>query len=183
MARRQARLPAKMSKYYVYDAAVKRYLGGFPVKDDETGKRYVMLTDDQAAYFIRNGTIGTVSLDDLQGEARRQVHQISGGRIPMTEADFERGRVRERQVLTMGAYGLPGKKIKVATERNAVQDPATNIDNVIKNGGMVNDASISASERARARRSSTQIVFQQSEGMTKRELAASTVRPIASSKG
>lgn len=172
MARRQARQPVATRKFYLYDANVQRYLGGFPVKIDEDGHRYIMLTDEQAGYWKRTAVVGSVRLPELQGEARRQAHQISGGRIPMTEQDIERGRVREEQVRTMGAYGLPGKIVKVATKRNAVQDPSTRIDNVIKNGGMVTEAAISDEQRRKARMSNSQVLFQMSEGMSKRELAS-----------
>jgi hypothetical protein len=171
MARRQAAQPQITRRYYVYDAGVQRYLGGYPVKQDERGQRYVMLTAEQANYWMQTGAIGTVILDQVTGEARRQIHQLSGGRIPMTEEDFARGRSREHQVMSMGAYGLPGKKLKVSTERNAVQDPATHIDNVIKHGGLGTDASISGEARRHARRNNTEVMFSVSEGMSKTELA------------
>jgi hypothetical protein len=181
MARRQARLPAQTRRFYLYDQAVARYLGGFPVKTDETGARFLMLTDEQAGYWMRTGVVGKVRLEALEGEARRQVNQISGGRLPMTEEDRARGRVREEQVMTMGAFGMPGKKVRVATRRNAVQDPATHIDNVIKHGGMVTEAAITEEVRRNARRMSTQVVFSSSEGMNKSE-RSNTFRP-PSSKG
>ena len=160
---------------------MSRYLGGFPVKVDERGQRFLMLTDEQAGYWMRTGVVGKVPLDALEGEARRQVNQISGGRLPMTDADRERGRVREDQVRTMGAYGLPGKTVKVATKRNAVQDPSTHIDNIIKHGGMVTEAAVSDEQRRNARRASTQVLFSSSEGMNKSE-RSNTFRP-PSSKG
>lgn len=171
MARRQARMPVQQRKYFIYDTGVQRYLGGFPVKVDGEGHRFVMLSSEQANYWSRTGVLGLKRLHELEGEERRQVHQISGGRIPMTAEDFERGRVREDQVRTMGAYGLPGKIVKVATKRNAVQDPATHIDNVIRKGGMVTEAAITDEQRRHARINNTQVAMQFSEGMTRKELA------------
>jgi hypothetical protein len=78
MPRGQSRQPQTLRKYYIYDAGVQRYLGGFPVKVDEQGHRYIMLSGEQANYWMRTGVLGLVRLDELQGDARRQVHQIIG---------------------------------------------------------------------------------------------------------
>jgi hypothetical protein len=160
MARRQARQPALTRKYYVFDDNVQRYLGGFPVKQ-EGNYRVVVLTEEQAQYWMKTGTVGKTPLDTIHGEARRQLHQLSGGRIALHHDE----KVRTTQVVTMGIQGGKPGKVKVTTTRNAVQNPATNIDNVIKHGGYVMNDEITTEQRRKAR-SAQHVVFSSSEGMT-----------------
>jgi hypothetical protein len=162
-------------KYYIYHPGVGRKLGGFPVRYEDSGEslRYVMLTADQAAYWMASGTVGEKPLAQLTETERHNVHQLTGGRVTKVEGE----PVLTHQIRTMGLGKFKSKLIKVSTARNAVQDAATMADGLrVGNSpgdGRRADRSVTPEQRAAMRtaiNNPQRIARGYHEGLTPEEL-------------
>lgn len=109
-------LVRKMRDYFVYDPALKE-LGTVPVVT-RGDARVVVMTKEQAAYWLDHLVIGEKPLGDVSDEHRDMMHQVSHGRInrdddklaesaPETKSKQQgprgRGRVEDEKAALRGA--------------------------------------------------------------------------------
>jgi hypothetical protein len=115
MAKRPVMPPkALLREYYIYDPGTRDTIGGFRVINNKQGDRVVLMTDLQAGYWVSAGVIGRIKLSDVSNTVRNNLHQMSGGRIPLQEGD--------KVKLHMG------KRTRTPVARTAKQNPNTMAD-------------------------------------------------------
>ena len=151
---RKRPIPWALTKYYIYDPGVKDELGGFKVKRDGADA-FVMLTKEQAAYFLPLGTVGLKTLKELNEMERKNVHEVLGGRVPL-EPDARGTKPRK----------YSAKQDIYTTAKHLVQGrhPVT--------GQLSRD--VSAAERLGAKPS--QAKFTAHEGLSKDEVRGGRIR-------
>jgi hypothetical protein len=136
-----------LKTYYVYDPAIRKELGQMKVlvKDDQ---KVILMTSEQAGYWVAAGVIGLKPISEMSESERNHIHQLTGGRVTLTDDAKARGPVR-----------------------NAIQDPSTTVDKVI--GGANQATGKPASNATDAQREAArkiQNVVGAHEGMSSDEL-------------
>jgi len=82
MAKQVTRSRPVLHEYYIYDQNVKNELGGHVVVERDGSKR-VLLTPDQAKFWLDQGLLGTQPLEQRSSEARRVIDQFRN--VPMEQ--------------------------------------------------------------------------------------------------
>jgi hypothetical protein len=115
-----------LHEYYIYDPGVKEDLGGMRVVINKDGERVVLLTDSQAGYWVASGVIGRIPLSKVSVNKRTQIHQSTGGRVPLKAEDkpapMRPTSVQGLKQTILGPVKLSGR---TPVRRTAVQNPNT----------------------------------------------------------
>jgi hypothetical protein len=150
MAKRPVIPPkALLREYHIYDPGTRNEIGGFRVIKNKDGDRVVLMTDLQAGYWVSAGVIGRIKLSDVNPTVRGNLHQMSGGRIPLKEGD----KVKLRM----------GQRTRTPVARTAKQNPNTMADKMTEGYHPVLGTTQTSEEE---RRRSPQQARQISEGGT-----------------
>lgn len=89
MARKQvvSAQPPSVREYHVYDVKLKT-IGGTPIIKKEDGTAVVLLTREQARFFIDQAIIGEKPFAELGEEHRELLHQFTAGRVARDQKDI-----------------------------------------------------------------------------------------------